>query len=610
MARGVRRRGVTVVVAGVCVASVVAAVTGAVSSPLPPDFLTSGHWVFNAAFGQAVHVSGPTGTVDARAGVPADEGSIVLQGDTSGFVVGNGESTEFDKSTLEVVGSKPVPTGEHPEYLTAAGGPYLVYRKMGTVVRLGEPSAVVNAGEPVGTPVATGDGTVYLHRPDSGVLCKLARGADKVSCPLAAPKGHGGALTVVADKPVFVDTASDTVHALGATALEAGAGLGFDAPDSVRVAAHDVAGRIAVLDKAQNRMHLVNAAKPTENPIVVPVPPGDYADPASTGAVVALVDKTTRTLYTYDSSGKPGEVKEIPAERGDPRISRGEDARVYVDGAEGKHVLVVGKDGDVADVPITPGKPGRVPSPPPTEPPPPTTQPPARQPDIVALPPVVPNRQQPAPPVRTQQPPAVPPPVPASPPGAPASVAATAGNRTANVTWGPAPDNGAAVTGYVVSWTGSNGAAGSTPAGPASRSLAVPNLVNGTGYTFSVRAANSAGQGPAVAASPVTPQGTPTATISRGRHECWDEDGRVPDEYRDSCYYMHLVLADFNPNTRYLFRARWDKPEPWSVDKYNTTDSNGALVWEPFSYYGTGYNVWIEVHTPEGIIRTAKLRTG
>ena len=187
-------------------------------------------------------------------------------------------------------------------------------------------------------------------------------------------------------------------------------------------------------------------------------------------------------------------------------------------------------------------------------------------------------------------------------------MAATAGNRTANVTWGPAPDNGAAVTGYVVSWTGSNGAAGSTPAGPASRSLAVPNLVNGTGYTFSVRAANSAGQGPAVAASPVTPQGTPTATISRGRHECWDEDGRVPDEYRDSCYYMHLVLADFNPNTRYLFRARWDKPEPWSVDKYNTTDSNGALVWEPFSYYGTGYNVWIEVHTPEGIIRTAKLR--
>jgi hypothetical protein len=78
------------------------------------------------------------------------------------------------------------------------------------------------------------------------------------------------------------------------------------------------------------------------------------------------------------------------------------------------------------------------------------------------------------------------------PPGAPTNVRATPGNGRASVAFtAPASDGGAAITSYTV--TASPG--GQTATGSSSP-ITVAGLANGTSYTFTVTAANTAGTGP------------------------------------------------------------------------------------------------------------------
>jgi hypothetical protein len=100
-------------------------------------------------------------------------------------------------------------------------------------------------------------------------------------------------------------------------------------------------------------------------------------------------------------------------------------------------------------------------------------------------------------------------------PGAPTSVTASAGDRSAVVTWRPPTDDGGSpITSYTVS-VGSGGAVVRTETVDASvTSLEVDGLTNGTTYTFTVTATNARGTGPAGqsnATTPATVPGAPTA---------------------------------------------------------------------------------------------------
>lgn len=112
----------------------------------------------------------------------------------------------------------------------------------------------------------------------------------------------------------------------------------------------------------------------------------------------------------------------------------------------------------------------------------------------------------------------------ASPAGAPTAVTAVASDAAVALTWNaPASDGGSAVTGYLVTpW---KGAVRGTPiaTGSTATSLTIPELINGTAYSFTVAARTAVGAGASSDASAVVtparvpnPSTTISAVISGG----------------------------------------------------------------------------------------------
>jgi hypothetical protein len=95
-------------------------------------------------------------------------------------------------------------------------------------------------------------------------------------------------------------------------------------------------------------------------------------------------------------------------------------------------------------------------------------------------------------------------------PGQATGVTATAGNRSASVTW-TAPSGGGPVTGYKITpYIGSTAQTPTTVNGTGT-SANVDSLTSGTAYTFTVQATNDSGSGPA---SPNSNSVTPTAAVA------------------------------------------------------------------------------------------------
>jgi hypothetical protein len=105
-----------------------------------------------------------------------------------------------------------------------------------------------------------------------------------------------------------------------------------------------------------------------------------------------------------------------------------------------------------------------------------------------------------------------------NPPGQVGNVSASAGYASANLTWS-APTSGDPVTSYTITpYIGSAAQTPITVAGnPAQTTAVVPNLTNGTSYTFTITPSNPAGSGPESAQSnSITPSASIVHVINGG----------------------------------------------------------------------------------------------
>jgi hypothetical protein len=528
------RAALAAVIAG-CVGITGIAVAGAGNASPGMKFAQEGRYIYNSALGTIFHINGNTKNADSQIPLPgAGPGTQVVQSDQNAYVLAQGRTYEFGKSNLKVRDPQPAPLAERAVGLEAAGAAFAIYRQNGRIVRFNEHPAVAVVGVPLGQPVVTSAGTVWVHRPDNGQLCHLPLDADRLACPAKVPLGHTGALTVVGtNQVVFVDTTAGDMY----TVDDGGIGRQIplplaDLPGTAIIASNDVAGRVAIVDPQKNLLHLVDTAQLTGDkadtaPVRKQLRKGRYERIASSGNSIALIDESTDTLVTLDRNGDEKGARKIPPPSKKAKVGsgdqaglyRGGDSRLYVASKSGEQVMVVDDTGEVTPVDTnksgpdkskpdpkpgdrpttTPSKP--VPPAEPTIPPDPprTTDPkPSDRPGPTGDPTNRPGRPSADKPVTPPSKPAVQ----ASRPGAPRSVSGKAGTGSAYVSWEAAAPNGAAVTQYRVTWSG-----GSRTLGRSARSVDIAGLTNGTGYTFTVRAVNRVGAGPGSSTTQLVPDG-------------------------------------------------------------------------------------------------------
>jgi hypothetical protein len=514
-----------------CVLGLVGAALAATDPALPAVVLAqSGHWTVEKNQKTALHVHGGTEQVDARVALPDDaaqEALSTLQGDTEGFVVGRDRSWAFDKSTLVVAPSVPLPvTDEEPVGIETPGGPYLVYRGRGTIVRLGAPQVVKEVGGPLGQPVRTNDGTVWVHRPDNGTLCALRRDAVELDCQNSVDAGAPGGLTIVGDAATFVDTLDDTARQVRGITLAAGTALGADLPDDSLLADQATPTRLPVVVPSGNTLRLLDATgiladQDAGPPIDVSLGLGAFSAPFVSGDVIAVLELRGSTLVTFDSRGTRTAELRLPPGTTAANLHRGEDGRLYVDENGGTRTHVIRPDGSIASIDLgLPGGHGNlVAGAAPEDLLNPVSPPPPGQvivpipgpgggilggsgPAVAAPGPgILPNPGSgPNPGAPNLPPPVTPPTSGLIAPAPPVNVSATL-NTTggAAITWA----NGAG-GGPAESYTVTNSGGGTVTA--TGRSAAFPNLVSGTTYRFTVTATNKAGtSAPSAQSNSVTP---------------------------------------------------------------------------------------------------------
>ncbi|GAB3406497.1 fibronectin type III domain-containing protein [Flindersiella endophytica] len=500
-------------------------------------FQQAGHWVYNATIGTVFRVDGGGKNVDSEvAGVQADPGSPVLQGSSNGYVVGPRQVTVFGKSDLSVKSTIKTGIDEEPLGIEAPGGPYLVYREHGQIVRLGDSQQTVTVGSVVSSAIATPDGTLWVRGADK--FCQLAPGSTELECPLDAPARDAGALLTVGGEPAFANLAQRTVTQLAGDDAGRPVRMNVDGtlPATSVVAQADVGGRIPIL--TGDRLLLVDAAGTTPA-TTIRLAPRHYDALAATGAAVAVVDSERGELRTFDADGKAVQTHRLgkhKSGRGKAddhlRVTPGQDGRIYIDDVTGAVVTVIDGDGSVSEVATDgsnrPTSPDAKQAPTPDSTPTPTTTTPTPGPKPTTKQETPdpsrtdgPGRRWPLPtedPDPDPEPKQTPKPPPAARPGAPGSVSATPDGWKATVNWTAARANGAPVTSYLVRFRVAPGnsvsglpASGSRTVSGIRRSTTFTMFESGTffcsprcDYIFTVAATNRIGTGPAVDSKVVT----------------------------------------------------------------------------------------------------------
>jgi Fibronectin type III domain len=435
-------------------------------------------WLSNVAEHSVSLLDGYPGKVTDQVGVGLN-GQLQVVNTPGGAVVSDQDGHLVKVSNDTFTTSSPVEVFSGGATTAAAGqnALYAVDEATGQIRQLNGSGpqlvpvgSLVSVHAPVTSPVVAPDGSLYVAIPSSGSVGHVINGRLVTIKRVGRP---GSALSVVlaGSLPVAADLTTGTLQGLGAASVTGTvAHLPADF-GGVQVAGSDIdTGLVAVAsDTAVESVDVADGATS-----VTPLPYRGVRPTAAAmqGRVVVLIDGAHRDVLLANTATR--QVRQITMPRKDvPNQLVVQDRLVFVNASGGPEALVInGYDGVKRVTKYTA--------------PPVLHRKPVRLPSLGHGPPPVHH----GPPRR---------------PGAPQDPVATPGNALADVGWGAAPDNGSAISRYLVSWTGSNGSSGHTTVPGSRLGAVVRHLSNGVPYVFTVTARNAIGTGPAARTARVTP---------------------------------------------------------------------------------------------------------
>ncbi len=453
-------------------------------------------WLFSKTKGELGRVNGGTAKVDTRVKVNGTAGHHIEVSQTDRYLIvrdtDTGMVSALDLTTLQIAASLQTTPGEGVRVVVHNHSAYVVDSVHGEVRQV-DPLTLQPIGPTLNfAPGLRGgdfdnDGRMWLALPSEGTVVAVtpasgSGAAPEVKTQSITQPAHDLAVSVLDQGVAVLDQTDNqlvTIHDTTVTRTVLNLG------DQGQVAARTSGSEIPVTVPADRHVYAIDKDKGnTVHDFTVPGS-GDRLSPAVAWAGWYYVaDDSAGVVYVMDGNGVLVDQIRFPGQTGDIQLEV-RDKYLYINAVDGDSARVVDEGHHVSVVNKYPN-------------------------DVLG------GDPPPAPPT-----PPTPPTPPVGPPGAPTAVIASAGNTTAHLSWGPAPDNGSPVTKYVV-----EGAGKTTEVGANQRAMDFTGLTNGTTYTFTVYAVNAKGTGPKRASNPVIPTSeVPDAPASATAQE--QKDGTV-----------------------------------------------------------------------------------
>ncbi|MFY1637912.1 fibronectin type III domain-containing protein [Solwaraspora sp. WMMB335] len=461
-------------------------------------------WLWSSTRSELARVNGITGRVDTRVGVADAQAHQTQVVQTDQFLLlrdlATGRISSLNLATLQIDATTRATNGLGVRVALHGDAAFVIDAVQGTVRQL-DPRSLRPMGQPIQYPPGLaggffdGTGRLWVGVPSEGTVSAITAAplpempetpADDVADPPDAA-GSGTGTGGPGPTTVRTEAVAPPSNELALTALDDGVAV-LNRTTATLTVLHDDSRRQVSLDL---RGPATVPPRSTGEPIAVTVPDdrrillvtgddvreitvpgrGSTLRPALAWAGrVYCADERTREIFAFDGNGAELDTISIPEANG-PLDLEVRENHLFINAPDASSARVVDDRHEVRAVDkyangVLGGDPP--PAPPPAPPPPPPA---------------------------------------AGPPGAPREVSAAAADATVRVSWRAAPDNGAAITRYVVSGDGRTFDVGANQ-----RSFEVTGLTNGETYRFSVHAVNAEGRGPARRSNPVVPTAeVPTA---------------------------------------------------------------------------------------------------
>ncbi len=465
-------------------------------------------WLANAANHSISFIDGYSGDVVSYVDVPGEAASGQVVNTADGAVVAgpDGHLISVSNDSFVTTNSVELLSGQ----LTAAsGGPnalYAINKSAGEVQQVNPDSPQlppiglpISVGSRIVTPVVAPDGSLFFGIPKTGSVGHIADGRLTVIKGVGRPGGQLDVL-LAGQQPAVADITDGVVRQLGATTV-IGQPVTLSPgvrPVAVVTGSDSLNGLLGVVGPAA--VDTANVASGTQTS--TRIPPGfNPTSAAMLGANMVLVDSSLREVLFVNTAKGTTKLIQMPGTHLPDQLTV-QDGLAFVNASDGSAALVINGNGQLKRVTKY------------------TTAPPTQRPKPATLPRQVKTLNPPASPHGTGQSSGPP-----KPPGAPADPTAVPGNAMALVSWGAAADNNSPVTHYLLSWSG--GSSGNEQLPGDKLSASVSGLTNGSAYTFTIRAENAVGKGPAAQTTPVTPSSSVPATPTGVQASTPADDGSV-----------------------------------------------------------------------------------